>query len=182
GFVFQGEASKSHGLLPRGVPSAGQPLFSFVAFNQNHDQVGNRAFGERLSAYSAMLDGLEFRKAMQELRALWVLGNEYLTEAAPWAHFKTDKDQAAVGIRFAINLIAFFAHVSRPIVPQTAEAMLNALRLPAEPLHWPTDMQAELTRLEPGHGFDVPDVLFAKIEDEQIADWSHRFGGAENAA
>ncbi|MEM1139151.1 MAG: methionine--tRNA ligase [Pseudomonadota bacterium] len=156
------------------VPSGGTPGALEAEFE--------RAFGERLSAYSAMLDGLEFRKAMQELRALWVLGNEYLTEAAPWAHFKTDKDQAAVGIRFAINLIAFFAHVSRPIVPQTAEAMLNALRLPAEPLHWPTDMQAELTRLQPGHGFDVPDVLFAKIEDEQIADWSHRFGGAENAA
>ncbi|MEM8664471.1 MAG: malto-oligosyltrehalose trehalohydrolase, partial [Pseudomonadota bacterium] len=48
GFVFQGEPSKSHGGEPRGVPSAGQPLTAFVAFNQNHDQVGNRAFGERL--------------------------------------------------------------------------------------------------------------------------------------
>lgn len=48
GFVFQGEPSKSHANAPRGVASAGQPLTAFVAFNQNHDQVGNRAFGERL--------------------------------------------------------------------------------------------------------------------------------------
>ncbi|MEM6761889.1 MAG: malto-oligosyltrehalose trehalohydrolase [Pseudomonadota bacterium] len=48
GFIFQGEPSISHGGSPRGVPSSGQPLFAFVAFNQNHDQVGNRAFGDRL--------------------------------------------------------------------------------------------------------------------------------------
>ena len=48
GFVFQGEPSKIHGNRPRGVASAGQPLTAFVIFNQNHDQVGNRAFGERL--------------------------------------------------------------------------------------------------------------------------------------
>ncbi|MEM6763239.1 MAG: alpha-amylase family glycosyl hydrolase, partial [Pseudomonadota bacterium] len=50
GFVFQGEPSNSHDGEPRGVPSAGQPINAFVAFNQNHDQVGNRAFGERLIA------------------------------------------------------------------------------------------------------------------------------------
>ena len=48
GFIFQGEPSKGHNGEPRGVVSTGQPLTSFVIFNQNHDQVGNRAFGERL--------------------------------------------------------------------------------------------------------------------------------------
>ncbi|WMS40800.1 malto-oligosyltrehalose trehalohydrolase [Acuticoccus sp. MNP-M23] len=48
GFIFQGEPSRMHGNEPRGVPSTGQPLTAFVIFNQNHDQVGNRAFGERL--------------------------------------------------------------------------------------------------------------------------------------
>ncbi len=48
GFIFQGEASRMHDNEPRGVVATGQPLTSFVIFNQNHDQVGNRAFGERL--------------------------------------------------------------------------------------------------------------------------------------
>ena len=48
GFVFQGEPSKNHGDTPRGEVSTGQPMTAFVIFNQNHDQVGNRAFGERL--------------------------------------------------------------------------------------------------------------------------------------
>ena len=35
---------------PRGEPSAGLPPTAFIAFIQNHDQVGNRAFGERITA------------------------------------------------------------------------------------------------------------------------------------
>lgn len=47
GFVYQGEISKQSG-KPRGVDSTGQPPAAFVDFIQNHDQVGNRAQGDRL--------------------------------------------------------------------------------------------------------------------------------------
>ncbi|MEI2414576.1 malto-oligosyltrehalose trehalohydrolase [Orrella sp. JC864] len=49
GYVYQGEPSPHHGGEPRGEPSAHLPPTSFVFFLQNHDQVGNRAQGERLS-------------------------------------------------------------------------------------------------------------------------------------
>tara|TARA_R110002020_G_scaffold58372_8_gene160081 strand:+ start:2332 stop:4032 length:1701 start_codon:yes stop_codon:yes gene_type:complete len=45
GFVYQGEES---GNGPRGKPSAHLEATSFVAFLQNHDQIGNRAMGDRL--------------------------------------------------------------------------------------------------------------------------------------
>jgi maltooligosyltrehalose trehalohydrolase len=48
GFAYQGETMAFRG-TPRGEPSAHLPPTAFVAFLQNHDQVGNRAFGERLS-------------------------------------------------------------------------------------------------------------------------------------
>lgn len=47
GFIYQGEAM--HGGRARGAPSAHLPPTAFVAFLQNHDQVGNRALGERLT-------------------------------------------------------------------------------------------------------------------------------------
>jgi malto-oligosyltrehalose trehalohydrolase len=50
GFSFQGQASPFRGGAPRGEPSAGLPLGSFLNQLQTHDQVGNRAFGERLGA------------------------------------------------------------------------------------------------------------------------------------
>jgi malto-oligosyltrehalose trehalohydrolase len=50
GFVYQGESSPTHQQRPRGTPSAHLPPYAFVLFLQNHDQIGNRAFGERLTA------------------------------------------------------------------------------------------------------------------------------------
>jgi 1,4-alpha-glucan branching enzyme/maltooligosyltrehalose trehalohydrolase len=49
GFAYQGEASTYHDGAARGEPSAHLPLQAFVSFLQNHDQVGNRALGERLT-------------------------------------------------------------------------------------------------------------------------------------
>lgn len=46
GFIYQGDTTR-HGHA-RGEPSGGLPPTAFVAFLQNHDQIGNRALGERL--------------------------------------------------------------------------------------------------------------------------------------
>lgn len=48
GFAYQGDASPIHDGKPRGEASGHLPPTSFVMFLQNHDQIGNRAFGERL--------------------------------------------------------------------------------------------------------------------------------------
>lgn len=48
GWVYQGEQS-AYLKAPRGEPSAGLPPYAHVLFLQNHDQIGNRAFGERLT-------------------------------------------------------------------------------------------------------------------------------------
>lgn len=53
GFAYQGERSRHRGGVPRGEPSAHLPAISFVSFLQNHDQVGNRAFGERISTITS---------------------------------------------------------------------------------------------------------------------------------
>jgi malto-oligosyltrehalose trehalohydrolase len=49
GFAFQGQVMQATG-EERGEPSAYLPPLAFVAFMQNHDQIGNRAFGERINA------------------------------------------------------------------------------------------------------------------------------------
>ena len=48
GFVYQGESAGYLGGRARGESSSHLPPTSFVSFLQNHDQVGNRAFGERI--------------------------------------------------------------------------------------------------------------------------------------
>jgi malto-oligosyltrehalose trehalohydrolase len=53
GFVWQGEPFGYWDGEPRGEPSATLPPTAFVNFLQNHDQIGNRALGERLDALAA---------------------------------------------------------------------------------------------------------------------------------
>lgn len=48
GFAYQGDYSAYHDAR-RGEPSAQLPPAAFVSFLQNHDQIGNRAFGERIT-------------------------------------------------------------------------------------------------------------------------------------
>ncbi len=50
GFAYQGEPSAHRSGATRGEPSAALPSTAFVDFLQNHDQIGNRACGERLAA------------------------------------------------------------------------------------------------------------------------------------
>jgi 1,4-alpha-glucan branching enzyme len=53
GFAFQGEPSPFRGGRPRGGSTEGVPLSRFINFLQNHDQIGNRAFGERITALAS---------------------------------------------------------------------------------------------------------------------------------
>ncbi|MEM8802195.1 MAG: methionine--tRNA ligase [Pseudomonadota bacterium] len=130
---------------------------------------------EGLAAYQTQMEAIEVRKAANELRALWVLGNEYLQAAAPWSVFKEDPDRAAGQIRLALNLIRVYAVLSAPFIPDAAAKMLSAMNtLDTE---WPSDMRAALQALPAGHAFAVPDVLFQKISDEEREGWQEKFAG-----
>ncbi|MFN3972571.1 MAG: methionine--tRNA ligase [Gemmobacter sp.] len=131
--------------------------------------------GTRLAAYEAAMEGMEVRRSAQELRAIWVAGNEYLQSAAPWTAIKSDPAQAAAMVRLAMNLIRFYAVISRPFIPDAAQAMMAALR--CADWTWPGDVAAALDLLPAGHGYDVPENLFRKITDEERADWQTRFAG-----
>ena len=127
-----------------------------------------------LHTYARHMDAIEVRKAAAELRALWVAGNEYLQDAAPWATFKTDPEAAAMQVRTGLNLAALHARVSAPFVPDACATLRDALGVTAEGLPDPDDA---LSTLAPGQGFAVPDNLFRKITDEERADWQARFAG-----
>ena len=133
------------------------------------------ALSDRLAAYEAHMEAMEVRKSAAELRAIWAAGNEYLQSAAPWSTFKTDADRAAAQVRLGLNLIRLYAVLSAPFIPDTSARMLEAMG--AKDASWPGDLAAGLSALAPGHTFTVPEVLFAKISDEQREEWQSRFAG-----
>jgi methionyl-tRNA synthetase len=129
-----------------------------------------------LAEATEAFEAMEFRKACQAIRAVWVLGNEYLQEAAPWTAFKTDVERSAAGVRTGLNLVALFARIAAPVMPFTAERI--AATVGETDMSWPSSEEALLDRLPRGRAVSAPEVLFRKIEDAQVVEWSERFGGA----
>ncbi|NNU16398.1 methionine--tRNA ligase [Parvularcula sp. ZS-1/3] len=148
------------------VPDGGEPGEAEVQLQQD--------LSDKIAAYTKHLEAMEFRKAFAELRGLWVLGNEYLQSAAPWAAFKEDEDKAAMIVRTALNLIPLYAQLSAPVIPHTADKLAGVFGTDAQ--GWPGEGEALLDRLERGKTFEAPPVLFKKIEDEQVEEWAEKFG------
>ena len=132
----------------------------------------------RLRDYETHMDAIDVRKAATELRAIWVAGNEYLQSAAPWSTFKEDPETAAAQVRLGLNLIRLYAVLSAPFIPSTAARMMEAMQTTDDT--WPADVAEALSHLTAGHEFSVPDVLFAKITDEQREEWQDRFAGTRD--
>ncbi|WP_368184487.1 methionine--tRNA ligase [Aestuariibius sp. HNIBRBA575] len=132
----------------------------------------------KIRAYETHMDAMDVRKSAGELRAIWVAGNEYLQNAAPWSTFKTDPDLAAVQIRMALNLIRLYAVLSAPFIPDSTGKLLSAMN--TLDTAWPDDVTAALSALPGGHAFSVPGNLFDKITDEQREDWQTKFAGTRD--
>ncbi|HEX9463692.1 MAG TPA: malto-oligosyltrehalose trehalohydrolase [Alphaproteobacteria bacterium] len=99
GFVYQGEKSPYRGKA-RGEPSAKLPPLAFVNFIQNHDQVGNRAFGERLTALAspAALKALSAILLLAPSVPLLFMGEEYGAEE-PFCFFADFHGKLADAVR-----------------------------------------------------------------------------------
>ena len=157
------------------VPEGGEP--------GEHEAWMANELATRLPALIGHYEAMEFRKAAAETRAIWAAGNEYITKAAPWTAYKTSVDQAAVGIRTGLNLVALFGIIAQPIIPETAKKILDALGVPegnrslALAKLGAGGYAALLDALPRGMTIAVPPQLFTKIEDAQVADWTARFGG-----
>jgi malto-oligosyltrehalose trehalohydrolase len=99
GYVYQGEISGLTG-RPRGEPSADLPPVAFVDFLQNHDQIGNRAFGERLTSLTNqdMLKALTSILMLSPQVPLLFMGQEW-GETQPFQFFTDFSGELADAVR-----------------------------------------------------------------------------------
>ena len=95
GFIYQGEPSPHRMGTPRGTPSGHLPPSSFVLFLQNHDQIGNRAFGERLTTLArpaALRAAMALLLLSPQIPLLFM--GEPVGATEPFRYFTDYKDEA----------------------------------------------------------------------------------------
>lgn len=100
GFVQQGRPSPFRGGVKRGESSAHLPTTAFVNFLQNHDQPGNRAFGERLTtlAEPRAVEVLTALLLLSPQTPLLYMGEEW-AETRPFQFFTDFEGKLADSVR-----------------------------------------------------------------------------------
>lgn len=122
GFAYQGERSAFSGEA-RGQPSRALPPYAFVNFLQNHDQIGNRALGERIAALAskARLRAAHAILLLAPQIPLLFMGEEYAA-SQPFLYFCDYEGDLATAVRdgrrneFA-RFTAFAAERAREQIP-----------------------------------------------------------------
>ncbi|MBE6445264.1 MAG: methionine--tRNA ligase [Alphaproteobacteria bacterium] len=132
----------------------------------------------RVNDYLKYMNEMEFRKAMNELRAIWVEGNNYISVTEPWTVIKTDEARAAAILRNCINLIRIFAILSAPVMPTVSASMLERLGLKAAdmPCLQDFDVNKEIKAIKEGTPFEVGEMLFERISPERVEELKQKFG------
>jgi maltooligosyltrehalose trehalohydrolase len=100
GFAYQGEPSAHADGAPRGTPSAHLPPTAFVICLQNHDQIGNRAMGERLTvlAHKQALRAATVLLLLSPQIPMLFMGEEYWSKV-PFLFFTDHHDELADAVR-----------------------------------------------------------------------------------
>lgn len=140
--------------------------------NTEKEQAVIAELQERVNAYTQYLNDMEFRKAMAELRAIWVLGNTYIDEMAPWSVFKTDSEKSGEILAFAMNLMRIYMVLAKPIMPNVSEKILGALGTSGD---WIFDVKEEMNAISKGHEFEVPETVFSKISSDRVNELNEKY-------
>ena len=114
---------------------------------------------------SEPLEQFKFREAISELMNLARLGNKYLADTEPWKLIKTDEERVKTILNIALQISTNLAILSEPFLPFTSAKLFGILNI--NPLKWLSAKQTN--NLPVSHVIGKEELLFSKIEDEQIA-------------
>lgn len=126
-----------------------------------------------VKAYPAVIassiERYRFREAQGELMNLARLGNKYLADEEPWKVVKTDPERVKTVMFVALQISAALATLSEPFLPFTSEKLKNILNVSdiEEALKW-EEVSVKDTLIPAGHTIGKAELLFSKIEEEQI--------------
>ena len=123
-----------------------------------------------LKAYPAVISSsverYRFREALGELMNVARLGNKYLADEEPWKVIKDNPERVQTQMYVALQIAAALSSLCEPFLPFTASKLSRILKIETK-IDWKTISQtSELISV--GHQIGEAELLFAKIEDEEI--------------
>lgn len=142
------------------APEGGTPNFTYY---------DNEVLAE-LKAYPAVISSsierYRFREALGELMNVARLGNKYLADEEPWKVIKDNPERVQTQMYVALQISAALSSLCEPFLPFTATKLSRILKIESK-IAWKTvSKTSEL--ISSGHKIGEAELLFSKIEDEEI--------------
>ncbi len=125
------------------------------------------------SVIASSVHKYRFREAQGELMNLARLGNKYLADEEPWKMIKTDEERVKTVMYVALQIASALATLSEPFLPFTSAKLKKILNMELENgtaqegTSW-KEIATKEGLLPAGHIIGEAELLFSKIEDEQI--------------
>ncbi len=116
------------------------------------------------AAIEENIEAYKFREALREAMNLARVGNKYISDTEPWAVAKTDLERTATILHTCIELCANLSVAFAPFLPFSVEKLNRILNIEAP--SWDDFGRDDL--LPVGHMLNPAELLFSKIEDEEI--------------
>lgn len=119
-----------------------------------------------------LLEQFKFRDALFEVIDLARKGNKYMQEKEPWILAKQLAEKPDLqksidnSLHICLQLTANLAVLINPFLPSTAQKMLHMMKVVDKMLEW--ENAGSLKLLSVGYSLREPQLLFRKIEDEEI--------------
>lgn len=113
---------------------------------------------------SKAIETYQFRTAQKEMMSLARLGNKYLADEEPWKLIKTDENRVQSIMYIANQIATALVPLAEPFLPFTAKKLSDLLNIKG--LDHKHLEQEEIVK--PGHQINKAELLFEKIEDEEI--------------
>ena len=109
------------------------------------------------------IENYRFREALKDAMGIARLGNKYISDTEPWKIAKTDMARCATILNISLQLCADLAIAFEPFTPFAAGRLKKMLGVE---LNW--DMLGGESIVPEGHNIGEAELLFTKVEDEQI--------------
>ncbi len=133
------------------------------------DQETLKKLAEYPGIISSSIERYRFREALSELMNLARLGNKYLADEEPWKKIKTDPERVKTIMNVALQIATGLSILSEPFLPFTSSKLKGILNIGSNQVKntW-NDVASNDVLIPSGHQIDKPELLFAKIEDEEV--------------
>jgi methionyl-tRNA synthetase len=140
------------------------------------DETDKKLINEIQQTKSSIEDSLEnyrFREGLYQVIDLARKGNQYMQKKEPWIVAKRLADDPAAQksidncLHICLQLCANLAVLANPFLPNTSKKMLHMMKVVEKMLDW--ENAGKLKLLSVGYSLREPQLLFRKIEDEEIS-------------